>query len=94
MIFLKIIRGFLSAVRPSYAAAYTVYKDLIEIENSTIVSGKIPQVSYEAFKNRIKKLPPYTVALKRHGKYYADKLFNYYESVKMPTRSKCSPSPY
>src|SRR5690606_5255406 len=50
------------------------------------VSGKIAKVSYEAFKKRIKKLPPYTVALKRHGKYYADKLFNYYEAVKMPTR--------
>lgn len=84
--FIAAVERFLDAVRPSYAAAYTVYKDLIEIENSTIVSGKIPQVSYEAFKNRIKKLPPYTVALKRHGKYYADKLFNYYESVKMPTR--------
>jgi putative transposase len=84
--FLDAVERFLDAVRPSYAKAYQVYCDRIEIENSTIVSGKITKVSYQAFKEKLKKLPPYTVALKRHGKYYADKLFNYYESVKMPTR--------
>ncbi|MBY8222920.1 DDE-type integrase/transposase/recombinase [Vibrio fluvialis] len=85
-LFIEAVERFLDAVRPSYSKAYQVYCDRIEIENSTIVSGKIAKVSYEAFKKRIKKLPPYTVALKRHGKYYADKLFNYYEAVKMPTR--------
>ncbi|MDF5466790.1 transposase [Vibrio vulnificus] len=84
--FIEAVERFLDAVRPSYAKAYRAYEDLIEIENSTIVSGKITAVTYQAFKERLKKLPPYTVALKRHGKYYADKLFNYYESVKMPTR--------
>ncbi|HAS8506104.1 TPA: transposase [Vibrio vulnificus] len=77
---------FLDAKRPSIRAAYTYYSDQINIANSTIVVGKIPIVSYQTFKNRIQKEQPYSVALARHGKYYADKLYNYYQSIDPPTR--------
>ncbi|MGF1727903.1 hypothetical protein [Photobacterium nomapromontoriensis] len=80
------LERFLDAVRPSISAAYKVYCDTITVANENIVSGKIPQVSYQTFKNRIQKEQPYSVALARHGKYYADKLYNYYQSVDMPTR--------
>lgn len=80
------LQRFLDAVRPSISAAYQVYCDEITVANEHIVSGQIPIVSYQSFKNRIKKEQPYSVALARHGKYYADKLYNYYQSVKMPTR--------
>lgn len=80
------LERYLDAVRPSISAAFQVYCDEITIANETLVSGQIPMVSYESFKNRIKKEQPYSVALARHGKYYADKLYNYYQSVKMPTR--------
>ncbi len=80
------LRKFLDAKRPSISAAYQYYCDRIEVENSNIVSGKIPKVSYQTFRIRIKKEQPYAVVLARHGKYYADKLFNYYQTVEMPTR--------
>ncbi len=80
------LQKFLDAKRPSISAAYNYYCDKIEVENATIVSGKIPRVSYVTFKNRINKEQPYSVVLARHGKYYADKLFNYYQNVEMPTR--------
>ncbi|MFA0110763.1 Mu transposase C-terminal domain-containing protein [Vibrio breoganii] len=82
----RALERFLDAVRPSINAAYQVYCDEIIIANETIISGKIPTVSYQSFKNRIKKEQPYSVALARHGKYYADKLYHYYQSVQMPTR--------
>lgn len=82
----KALQRFLDAVRPSISAAYQYYCDEITVANENLVSGKVPRVSYEAFKNRIKKEQPYSVALARHGKYYADMLYNYYQSVKMPTR--------
>ncbi|WP_305830520.1 Mu transposase C-terminal domain-containing protein [Photobacterium leiognathi] len=80
------LKMFLDARRQSIRAAYTFYSDRITVANETIVAGKIPKVSYEAFKNRIRKEEPYSVALARHGKYFADKLYNYYQSVEMPTR--------
>ncbi|PSB76690.1 transposase [Photobacterium damselae subsp. damselae] len=80
------LRMFLDARRQSIRAAYTFYCDRITIANETIVTGRIPKVSYQSFKNRIRKEEPYSVALARHGKYYADKLFNYYQAVEMPTR--------
>lgn len=80
------LERFLDAVRPSISATYKVYCDTITVANENIVSGKIPQVSYQTFKNRIQREQPYSVALARHGKYYADKLYNYYQSVDMPTR--------
>ena len=84
--FIEATERFLDARRPSYSQAYQFYCDRIEIENSTIISGKIAKVSYQAFKERLKKLPPYEVALKRFGKNYANKLFNYYQSSVSTTR--------
>lgn len=78
--FVEATERFLDAKRPSYSQAYQFYCDRIEIENSNIISGKISKISYQAFKERLKKLPPYEVALKRFGQNYANKLFNYYQS--------------
>lgn len=78
--FVEATERFLDAKRPNYSQAYQFYCDRIEIENSNIISGKILKVSYQAFKERLKKLPPYEVALKRFGQNYANKLFNYYQS--------------
>ncbi|WP_345889033.1 Mu transposase C-terminal domain-containing protein [Shewanella algae] len=77
---------FLDAKRPNIAKAYQYYKDTITIENDSIIDGKIPIISYNSFKNRIKSLPPYPVALARHGKFIADKWFEYCASHKPPTR--------
>ncbi|MBD1573701.1 integrase [Vibrio rumoiensis 1S-45] len=84
--FVEATERFLDAKRPSYSQAYQFYMDRIEIENSNIISGKISIVSYQAFKERLKKLPPYEVALKRFGQNYANKLFNYYQSSVLTTR--------
>ncbi|WP_414931288.1 integrase catalytic domain-containing protein [Vibrio europaeus] len=80
------LKMFLDARRQSIRAAHAFYCDRITVANEAIIAGRIPKVSYEAFKKRIRKEEPYSVALARHGKYYADKLFNYYQSVEMPTR--------
>lgn len=80
------LKMFLDATRQSIRAAHIYYSDRITVANETLVAGQIPIVSYEAFKNRIRKEEPYSVALARHGKYYADKLYNYYQAVDMPTR--------
>lgn len=77
---------FLDAKRPSIATAYRYYKDAITIENSTIVAGAIPIISYAAFSKRIKSLPPYQVAIARHGKFLADQWFAYCSSHIPPTR--------
>lgn len=84
--FIEATERFLDAKRPTYSQAYQFYCDRIEIENSTIAPGKIKKISYQAFKERLKKLPPYEVALKRFGKNYANKLFNYYQSSVSTTR--------
>lgn len=78
--FVEATERFLDAIIPKYSQAYQFYCDRIEIENSNITSGQISKVSYQAFKERLKKLPPYEVALKRFGQNYANKLFNYYQS--------------
>lgn len=77
---------FLDSKRPSIATAYQYYKDAITIENSTIVDGAIPIISYTAFAKRIKSLPPYQVAVARHGKFLADKWFAFCSSHIPPTR--------
>lgn len=77
---------FLDAKRPSIATAYQYYKDAITIQNSTIVDGAIPIISYTAFKQRIKSLPPYQVAVARHGKFIADQWYAYCSSHIPPTR--------
>jgi putative transposase len=77
---------FLNAKRPSVATAYEYYKDAITIENSTIVDGTIPIISYTAFNQRIKSLPPYQAAVARHGKFLADQWYAYCSSHIPPTR--------
>lgn len=80
------LERYLDSVRPSISAAYTYYCDLIIIENESIVSGKIPMMSYTSFRLRIKKLPPYEVMFTRYGKYLADREFCFKHKIKMPTR--------
>jgi len=80
------LERFLDAKRPTVSTAYKYYKDLIIIENEKIVEGKIPTVSYTAFNKRIKALPPYPLAVARHGKFMADQWFAYCSSHLPPTR--------
>ena len=77
---------FLDAKRPKITTAYQYYKDLIIIENEKIIDGKIPLISYKSFRKRIKTLPPYPLAVARHGKFKADQWFAYCGSHKPPTR--------
>lgn len=80
------VKRFLDSKRPSYAKAYEYYYDAITLENETVVDGKIPCITYEAFKKRLKNLPPYMVAVSRYGRYYADLWFRFYEAQEPPTR--------
>ena len=82
----KALERFLDAKRPTVATAYQYYKDLIVIENENIVEGKIPIISYNAFNKRIKAIPPYAVAVARHGKFKADQWFAYCAAHVPPTR--------
>ncbi|ASM52740.1 putative transposase [Pseudoalteromonas nigrifaciens] len=82
----KALERFLDAKRPTIATAYQYYKDLIIIENENIVEGKIPIISYTAFNKRIKAIPPYAVAVARHGKFKADQWFAYCSAHVPPTR--------
>ena len=82
----KALERFLDAKRPTVATAYQYYKDLIVIENESIVEGKIPIISYNAFNKRIKAIPPYAVAVARHGKFKADQWFAYCAAHVPPTR--------
>lgn len=84
--FEKALGRFLDAKRPSVTTAYQYYKDSIIIENETIIDGKIPIISYTAFNKRVKSLPPYPVAVARHGKFKADQWFAYCSSHIPPTR--------
>ncbi|WP_318409846.1 Mu transposase C-terminal domain-containing protein [Photobacterium leiognathi] len=72
----KALERYLVPERPSIAAVYQYYSDLIRIENQNIVENKIEALSYKGFYNRIKKLPAYDVKVARHGKYLADMEFN------------------
>lgn len=82
----KALERFLDAKRPTVAIAYQYYKDLILIENENIVDGKLPTISYTAFNKRIKALPPYPLAVARHGRFIADQWFAYCAAHKPPTR--------
>lgn len=82
----KALERFLDAKRPTVATAYQYYKDLILIENENIIDGKLPIISYTAFNKRIKALPPYSLAVARHGKFIADQWFAYCAAHKPPTR--------
>lgn len=67
---------YLRPERPSIASVYEYYRDLITLANKGVVQGKVMHVSRSGFYNRINKLPPYDVALKRYGKQYADRKFH------------------
>ena len=82
----KALERFLNAKRPTVTTAYQYYKDLIIIENQHIVENEIPTISYVAFNKRIKSLPPYQVAVARHGKFKADQWFAYCGAHNPPTR--------
>ena len=80
------LERFLDAKRPTVTTAYQYYKDSILIENEKIVDGKLPIISYTAFNKRIKSLPPYEIAVARHGKLIADQWFAYCGAHNPPTR--------
>ena len=84
--FEQALTRFLDAKRPRVSTAYQYYKDTITIENENIVDGQIPIISYKSFNQRIKSLPPYPVAVARHGKFKADQWFAYCSSHIPPTR--------
>lgn len=84
--FEEALARFLDSKRPSVAKAYQYYKDRITIENESIVDGKIHIISYKNFNKRIKSLPPYAIAVARHGKFLADQWFTYCSSHIPPTR--------
>lgn len=84
--FEQALTRFLDAKRPRVSTAYQYYKDAITIENENIVDGQIPIISYKSFNQRIKSLPPYPVAVARHGKFRADQWFAYCSSHIPPTR--------
>lgn len=78
---------YMHTERPTIAAAYEHYKDLIVLANKDLVTGRIEIVSERAFYNRVKKLPPYDVALARDGKRYADKQYQSVGAHIKPTRA-------
>ncbi|WP_287242897.1 Mu transposase C-terminal domain-containing protein [Pseudoalteromonas sp.] len=84
--FEQALTRFLDAKRPKVSTAYQYYKDAITIENESIIDGQIPIISYKSFNQRIKSLPPYPVAVARHGKFKADQWFAYCSSHIPPTR--------
>lgn len=84
--FEQALTRFLDAKRPKVSTAYQYYRDAIIIENESIVDGQISIISYKSFNQRIKSLPPYPVAVARHGKFKADQWFAYCSSHIPPTR--------
>ncbi len=84
--FEQALTRFLDAKRPRVSTAYQYYKDAITIENENIVDGQIPIISYKSFNQRVKSLPPYPIAVARHGKFKADQWFAYCSSHIPPTR--------
>lgn len=66
------IKDFLREEKPSMYSVYDIYKSKVIIENKKIGSDSITFISYEAFVNRVKKLPIYQFINKRGGKYEAE----------------------
>lgn len=79
------LERFLDAKRPSVFNTYKFYRDQIIIKNDRD-NTNIPIITYKSFNLRIKKLPPYPIALARHGKALADRWFNYCGKHKPPSR--------
>ncbi|MDD1794341.1 DDE-type integrase/transposase/recombinase [Enterovibrio sp. ZSDZ42] len=85
-IFHDALERFLNARRPSMTTAYEYYKDQVLLNNEGVVEGTIKPLSYSGFKKRIKQLPPYQVAVARHGKFMADQWYGHFSAHKPPTR--------
>ncbi|MFD1009108.1 Mu transposase C-terminal domain-containing protein [Oceanisphaera ostreae] len=80
------VKRFLVEERPSIAAAYRYYADTIRIANQKLIEKPIKALSYSGFYNRVKMLPPYDVAVARHGKFIADSKFNMISAHMPPER--------
>ncbi|MDB2386165.1 Mu transposase C-terminal domain-containing protein [Shewanella sp.] len=76
---------YLRKERPSVATTYRYYCDLIQVENSRLVSGAIPPISYTGFNARIKSLEPYDVDSARFGRSYAQKKYKLGNKFAEPT---------
>ncbi|WP_055731949.1 Mu transposase C-terminal domain-containing protein [Agarivorans gilvus] len=76
---------YLTRERPTIADCYELYKSWIVLENSKLISGKLKPVCQRTFYNRINKLSPYLVALRRFGKPYADRHFRTVKQLKKPS---------
>lgn len=76
---------YLRKERPSVATTYRYYCDLIQVENSRLVSGAITPLSYTGFNARIKNLEPYDVDLVRFGRSYAQKKYKLGDKFAEPT---------
>ncbi|WP_010606793.1 Mu transposase C-terminal domain-containing protein [Pseudoalteromonas maricaloris] len=72
--------------RLSVAAVYRYYKDLITLENDSVISTPLKALSYKAFKNRIDSLPQYDLMVDRYGKRLADIEFAKVDSHTLPLR--------
>ncbi len=77
---------YLRRERPTIAATYEYYKDLITLANRDVVEGRIPALSLRAFYDRVAKLPPYEVTLGRYGQRYADREYRNVGAHSRPTR--------
>lgn len=80
------LNRYLTKERLSVAAVYRYYKDLIILENDSVISKPLKTLTYKAFSNRIKSLPQYDVMVARFGKRLADIEFEKVESHKLPLR--------
>lgn len=80
------LNRYLTKERLSVAAVYRYYKDLIILENDSVISKPLKILTYKAFSNRIKSLPQYDVMVARFGKRLADIEFEKVESHKLPLR--------
>ncbi|GIU32585.1 Mu transposase C-terminal domain-containing protein [Shewanella schlegeliana] len=76
---------YLRKERPSIATTYRYYCDLIQVENSRLVSGEIIPISYTGFNARIKNLEPYDVDLARFGRSYVQKKYKLGDKFAEPT---------
>lgn len=74
--FEQAVERYLVRERPSISAVYRYYADSIRIANQRLLGEPIKIMSFSGFYKRIKALPPYEVALARHGKFFADSKFN------------------
>lgn len=80
------VARYLTKERPSIASAYQYYNDCLVLENERREGHSIPILSYNGFYKRIKRLPPYEVAVARHGRDFAEKEYKNFGELLPPTR--------